>query len=177
VLKLTGMDQPLKAPPYFNRMRFGLYFRDLIEPAAQENGLQPLLLFSVVWWESQFEPFAGSTAGAVGLMQFTSDTGSDMALKLGWPPFYTEEMLFQAYVSVKLGAYYLAFNRDRWDGNLYSALAGYNAGPYGEAIVWHDLAGGDPDLFLEIVRYEETRDYIRGIYEIYNIYRTLYSPL
>jgi hypothetical protein len=30
---------------------------------------------------------------------------------------------------------------------------------------------------VEVVRFSETRDYIRSIYEIYNIYRTLYSPL
>jgi soluble lytic murein transglycosylase len=177
VLKLAGTNQPLNAPLYFNHLIFGLYFRDLIEPAAQQNGLDPLLLFSVVWQESQFEPFAGSTAGAVGLMQFTSDTGSDMALKMGWPPNYSAEMLYRPDVSVQLGAYFLAFLRDRWDGDLYSALAGYNAGPYGDAINWHDLAYGDPDLFLEVIRYSETRDYIRGVYEIYNIYRTLYSPV
>ena len=33
----------------------------------------------------------------------------------------------------------------------------------------------DPDLFLETIRYPETRNYIRGIYEIYNIYRRIYD--
>ena len=39
------------------------------------------------------------------------------------------------------------------------------------------LAPDDPDLFLEVVRYAETRNYIRGIYEIYNIYLGIYSPV
>ncbi len=29
-----------------------------------------------------------------------------------------------------------------------------------------NLAGNDPDLLLEVIRFEETRDYIRLIYEI-----------
>jgi soluble lytic murein transglycosylase len=61
-------------------------------------------------------------------------------------------------------------------GNLYASLAAYNAGP-GNAIVWNELAGGDPDLLLEIIRFQETRDYIRYIYEIYSTYRSIYSSV
>lgn len=85
-------------------------------------------------------------------------------------------MLYRPIVSVKLGAYYLASNRIALSGDLYGALAAYNAGP-GNAIAWQQLAGNDPDLFLEVVRAAETRDYIRGVYEIYNIYSALYSPV
>ena len=42
---------------------------------------------------------------------------------------------------------------------------------------FYELAGDDLDLLLEIVRFQETRDYIRFIYEIYNTYRTLYSSV
>ena len=42
-------------------------------------------------------------------------------------------------------------------------------------MTWQGLAGNDPDLFLETVRFEETRNYIRNIYEIYVIYRRLYG--
>jgi hypothetical protein len=30
---------------------------------------------------------------------------------------------------------------------------------------------------VEVVRFAETRDYIRSIYEIYSIYKGLYSPI
>ena len=75
----------------------------------------------------------------------------------------------------RYGAYYLAKNRDLLGGNLYAGLAAYNAGP-GNAIVWNELAGNDPDLLLEIIRFEETRNYIRFIYEIFSTYRILYGP-
>jgi soluble lytic murein transglycosylase len=70
----------------------------------------------------------------------------------------------------------MASNLKLLDGDLYATLAAYNAGP-GNASVWKELAGDDPDLLLEVVRFQETRDYIRYIYEIYTIYRTLYSPV
>ena len=38
-----------------------------------------------------------------------------------------------------------------------------------------ELSGPDPDLYLESVRFEETRNYIRNIYEIFVIYKRLYA--
>lgn len=179
VLTLAGLDehsQSLQAADYFSHVRYGTYFRELIQPAAQRNGFDTLFLFSVVRQESLFEGFVRSTAGARGLMQIIPATGEDVASRLGWPLSFEPDMLYRPNVSVKLGSYYLASNRIYLNGELYAALAAYNAGP-GNAFVWQQLAGGDPDLFLEVVRAAETRNYIRGVYEIYNIYRMLYSPL
>lgn len=179
VLTLAGLDEhsaSLQVADYFNHIRYGLYFRELIEPTAQLNGFDLLFIFSVVRQESLFEGFVRSTAGARGLMQIVPDTGADMAARLGWPLSYESDMLYRPLVSVKLGTYYLANNLVYLNGDMYGALAAYNAGP-GNALVWQGLAGDDPDLFLEVVRPAETRDYIRGIYENYNIYRTLYGPL
>jgi soluble lytic murein transglycosylase len=64
--------------------------------------------------------------------------------------------------------------RNRFDGDLFTTLAAYNAGPEAAAI-WRDLSGSDPDLFLEVIRYQETRDYIKSIYEIFGMYRRLYA--
>ena len=179
VLTLAGYDEhsaSLQVADYFNHVRYGTYFRELVEPAAQLNGFDPLFLFSVMRQESLFEGFVSSTAGARGLMQIIPATGADVASRMGWPLSFEPDMLYRPIVSVKLGAYYLASNRIYLNGDLYGALAAYNAGP-GNALAWQGLAGNDPDLFLEVVRPAETRDYIRSIYEIYNIYRTLYSPL
>ncbi len=179
VLTLAGLDEhsaSLQAADYFSHVRYGAYYRDLVEPAAQLNGFDPLFLFSVMRQESLFEGFVRSTAGARGLMQIVPATGADVALRLGWPLSFQPDMLYRPIVSVKLGAYYLASNRIALSGDLYGALAAYNAGP-GNAIAWQQLAGNDPDLFLEVVRAAETRDYIRGVYEIYNIYSALYSPV
>ncbi len=176
VLDLAGMDDAatMDAPRYFNRLRFGTYYADLLIPAAQENGFHPLFLFSLTRQESLFEGFVRSSAGARGLMQIVPSTGAYIAELLGWPPQYTPEDLYRPLVNLRFGAAYLARQREAFDGDLYAALAAYNAGP-GNAAIWHDLAGGDPDLFVEIIRYPETQDYLRGIYEMYSIYYRLYD--
>jgi soluble lytic murein transglycosylase len=179
VLTLAGLDEhasSLNAPPFFNHIRYGPYFAELILPNAQAHGFHPLFLFSVVRQESLFEGFIHSTAGARGLMQIIPSTGATIAGEVGWPTPFELEDLYRPNVSVRLGTVYMASNRSLLGGDLYAMLAAYNAGP-GNAIAWQELAPNDPDLFLEVVRFQETRDYIRFIYEIYAIYRTLYSPV
>ena len=98
VLTLAGMqDQQssMLAPPYFNHLRYGLYFRDLIIPAAESNDLDPLFLFSLVRQESLFEGFVSSTAGARGLMQIVPATGADISKQLGWPIDFDESDLYR----------------------------------------------------------------------------------
>ncbi len=176
VLTLAGMDDAatMNAPAYFNRLRFGTYFSDLIVPAAQANDLDPLLLYSVVRQESLFEGFANSTAGARGLMQIIPATGQGIANRAGWPPNYNDGDLYRPIVSVTFGADYLRTQLTYLDGDLYAALAAYNGGP-GNAKQWKELSKGDPDLLLEVVRFDETRRYIRNIFEIYSIYSRLYN--
>ena len=177
VLTMAGLDDQTKsmlAPLYFSHVRYGIYYGDLILPAAQENGFDPLLLLSVVRQESLFEGFVNSTAGARGLMQIVPGTGAGIAHALGWPINYTSDQLYRPNVSIAFGSYYLASNRTSLNGDLYAALSAYNGG-LGNALDWKKLSQGDPDLFLESVRFEETRQYIRSIYEIYTIYRRLYG--
>ncbi len=179
VLTLAGMDDQsasLNAPIYFKHARYGLYYSDLIWPASRENEIDPLFTTSLIRQESLFEGFVRSNAGARGLMQIIPDTGASIATNMNWPPNYTEDDLYSPYVSIRMGTYYLNANRKILDGDIYATLAAYNGGP-GNASAWKDLAKGDPDLLLEIIRFAETRNYIRGIYETYTVYRELYTPV
>jgi soluble lytic murein transglycosylase len=176
VLTQAGMDdaETMSAPIYFNHVRFGPYYRDLVMPASEVYDLHPLFLFSVVRQESLFEGFVRSSAGARGLMQIIPATGQEIASNADWPPDYTDEDLYRPVVSINLGSNYLNRQRGFMSGDLYGALAAYNAGP-GNAETWKNLVPPDPDLYLEVIRFNETRNYIRGIYEIFSIYKNLYD--
>ncbi|MCL4352115.1 MAG: transglycosylase SLT domain-containing protein, partial [Firmicutes bacterium] len=176
VLFLAGMNtqsQTLAAPAYFNHIRYGLYYQNLILPAAQQSGFDPLFLFSIMRQESLFDKYANSTY-AIGLMQITPDTGRLIVDNLGWPPNYTTEDLYRPMVSIGLAASFLQSQRSLHDGDLFTTLASYNGGQ-NAAPIWRDLSGPDSDLFVEVIRSEETRNYIRSIYEIYAMYRLLYT--
>ncbi len=176
ILNHAGLDDAAtqQAPIYFNRIRFGPYFGDLILPEAARYGFDGLFLLSVVRQESLFEGFATSSAAAHGLMQVIPSTGESIAGQLGWPEGYETSDLYRPFVSVRFGTYYLNAQQERFDGDLYAALAAYNGGP-GNAIAWKELAADDADLFLEIIRFAETHRYIQVIYEVFEIYKLLYA--
>ena len=176
-LTLAGLDEhseSMMAPPYFSHLRYGLYYSDLVIPNAQANDFDPLFIFSVIRQESFFEGFVNSNVGARGLMQIIPETGEQITYELTWPRNYTDKDLYRPEVSIRFGTHYLATNRNFLNGDLYATLAAYNGGP-GNAAAWKELAGDDPDLYLETVRFEETRNYIRNIYEIFVIYKRLYG--
>jgi len=176
VLNSAGMSdaETMSAPQYFNHLRFGAYFSDLVIPIAQQYDLHPLFLLSLIRQESAFEGFVRSSAGARGLMQIMPATGQEIVTELGWPLAFDDSDLHRPIINITLGADYLDKWRDHFKGDLFAALAAYNGGP-GNAIEWQSLSSDDPDLFLEVIRFEETRDYIRSIYEIFNLYRRIYD--
>ena len=179
VLALAGMNtqsQTLAAPAYFNHVRYGLYYLDLVGLDAQQYGFDPFFLLSVMRQESLYDKFAGSGQGALGLMQILPDTGQFIVDTLGWPPNYSSDDLYRPMVSIGLGSSYLMDQRLLFNGDLFTALAAYNSGP-SNAGFWRDLSGSDNDLFVEIIRFEETSNYIRSIYEIYAMYRSLYTTV
>lgn len=88
----------------------------IIAYASAEN-VDPLLVLEVMRWESSFKPWIKSPVGAGGLMQFMPAT----AERFGINPFNEQQAIFG-------GSRYLGFLLRRYNGNVLSALAGYNAG-------------------------------------------------
>jgi soluble lytic murein transglycosylase len=176
ILDLANMDdfQTFNAPLWFNHIRFGYYYPDLVQDAAESYNLDPLLILSLMRQESFFEGFISSSAGARGIMQIMPTTGDEIHNILKWPESYDSIDLYNPTINIRFGASYFARMRDYFDGDLFAALAAYNAGP-GNVINWESLAQNDPDLFLEIIPYEETRRYLTNIYEFYSIYNNLYK--
>ena len=107
-------------------------------------------------------------------MQIMPETGAETAKSLHWPPGYTEADLFRIPVSVNFGASYLKRVYNYFDQNNAAMLAAYNGGS-GNTQKWMTLAGNDPDLLFEVIRFQETRNYVRNIYRNYKIYEWLYE--
>ncbi|MCA9945027.1 MAG: lytic transglycosylase domain-containing protein, partial [Anaerolineales bacterium] len=172
VLNLSGQTA-FEAPKFIGQLAYPTYYADLILPLADKYEFDPRLQFSLVRQESLFESFARSGAAAQGLSQVIPDTGAYIANLLRWPDFVNED-LYKPYVGLNFGAFYLSQQLNTFDGDVHAALSAYNGGP-GNAARWHNQAGSDLDLFVEIVNFPETRLYIERIFVGFVIYDYLYS--
>lgn len=168
-----GLTNVFNAPEFITHLRYGTYYLDLIIPASAEYEIDPLLVYALIRQESLFQGQVTSSAYAHGLMQVIPPTGDYIAQQLHWPDYHSTD-LYRPYVNVAFGAFYLAEQRDIFDGNLYAALVAYNAGP-GNTSIWQQLSGGDYDLLVEIIRLQQPQNYVRRIAENYAVYRHLYA--
>jgi len=173
LVRLSPAATVLDAPPFVARLVYPAYYHELVEAAAADNEVDPLLVLAMIRQESLFESFAESWAAAQGLMQVIPSTGEYIASRIAWPNYRNED-LFKPYVSVRFGTYYLAQQLDAFDGKPYVALSAYNGGP-GNAARWYRSAPDSPDLYLEVITFSESRLYIQRIYSHYHFYRALYG--
>jgi soluble lytic murein transglycosylase len=145
-------DYPLLYPQPFDRE---------VRTAAKLSGLPPQLIYSVMRQESLYRPDATSAAGARGLLQMLPETARRTARDWKRPrPSVTD--LFDPAINVPLGAAHLRSLVDRFDGQTVVALAGYNAGP-GAAARWLPPQSIEPDVWIENIPYNETRNYVQRI--------------
>jgi soluble lytic murein transglycosylase len=173
LLIASGADN-FTAPPYLARLRYPIHYADLVLPAAEEWGVDPLLVFSLIRQESLYESFATSSAVAQGLMQIIPSTGAEINQKINWSADFQNSDLYRPYINVYFGVYYLSWVMGLVDNQPYAALAGYNGGP-GNAMEWLSVSGPDIDLFIQTVGFDETKLYVERIYEQYTVYRHLYG--
>ncbi len=115
------------------------YYKRLTYRAARKYGLDPRIFIRQIKAESDFNPYAGSSAGARGIAQFMPAT----ARELGIDPMDSKQALDGA---AKLMAKYV-----RQYGSYRKALAAYNAGTGAVA-----KYGGVPP-------YAETQAYVKKI--------------
>ena len=161
------------APAFLQRLSYPRPFADLIEREARANGFDPFIYYSLIRQESLFEEGARSSAAAQGLAQIIPDTGQWIAQQLGHPE-YTNDIIYRPVINLRFGAYYLGWVRDYLDGNLLSALVGYNAGP-GNSESWREQAGADDTLYVEQLAFSEPRAYVQLILSNLYHYTRLYG--
>jgi len=127
--------------------------------AGTKNGIDPLLLYSIMHQESSFKAHAISPKGARGLMQLMPGT----AMRYGVTNIYDPRQ------NIEGGARYVRFLLDRFDGDVNLTLAGYNAGE-----------GAVEKYGWRIPPYAETQEYVRRISRRYSLLRdpntALYAP-
>ena len=124
-------------------------YDDLITEASKKHGVSFSLLKALIKIESDFNPRAISSAGAIGLMQIMPENIRALNIK---DPFDPLE-------NIMGGARYLKHLITRFDGKLPMALAAYNAGP------------NVVDRYKRIPPFKETEDFVEKVMKYYSIFK------
>ena len=121
------------------------HLQRVVHEVAERHSIDPALVSAVISTESNWNPFAISRKGAVGLMQLIPGTAERFGV--GNP--------FDPVQNIEGGTMYLKSLLHRYNGDLAKSLAAYNAG---ERAV--DQSGGVP-------RNGETQRYVRKVTDAY----------
>lgn len=138
------------------------------------------LVYGLSRQESEFDPLAGSTAGAQGLMQIMPATAKLIAKAHG-VSYKKSKLTADPAYNVKLGAAHLGDLIEDNGGSYVLTLVAYNAGPrrvrewlaeYG------DLRKGeiDPIDWVESIPFQETRQYVQKVLQNVHVYRSRLAP-
>ncbi|OJU81553.1 MAG: hypothetical protein BGO11_06715 [Solirubrobacterales bacterium 70-9] len=115
-------------------------FAAQIEAASARWGIDPDLLAGVIRQESNFDPDAGSPAGAQGLTQLMPETAASLGVDPSDP-----------VQAIEGGARLIAEKLQEFGGNVELALAAYNAG------------SGAVQRYDGIPPYPETQAYVQKV--------------
>jgi len=106
---------------YLNKSYYFIYY--VIQELEAAN--LPVELALIPFIESNYDPFSISPSGAVGLWQFMPKTGRIFNLEKSW---WSEDR-HDPFRSTHAAIGYFKYLFERFDNDIYLALAAYNAGP------------------------------------------------
>lgn len=163
---LRFLNQKLLADTY------PLAYEAEITAASEKYHVDKALIYGVIKTESNFDPKAVSSAGAIGLMQLMPDTFT-------WLQTYYEEDshtkddLYDPAVNIDYGVGLLSILLDKYE-NEETALCAYNGGA-GHVDEWlTNPAYSDDGKTLKVVPFGETSRYRRLVEQNKSIYNRLY---
>ena len=124
-MTLEFINKHLKNKDNFDEYLSNSYFFIYYVVQELEAANLPVELALIPFIESNYDPFSISPSGAVGLWQFMPKTGRFYNLEKSW----WNEDRHDPYRSTHAAIGYFKYLFDRFDNDIYLALAAYNAGP------------------------------------------------
>jgi len=133
------------------------------------KGVDPYLIAAIIREESQYDVKAVSRVGAIGLMQVMPSTANNVAQRVGLPAVGRED-LFDQETNIRIGVRYVEQLLEQYSGNIVYTIASYNAGPIAVGNWIAQYRGQSQDEFVELIPYQETRQYVKRVLRSYREY-------
>ncbi|MBO4699973.1 transglycosylase SLT domain-containing protein [bacterium] len=153
------------------RLLYPTPYLEVVLKLAGEFNVPVQLIYSIMRAETYYRESLSSNVGALGLMQIMPQTFEKISkfggIKIKDP--------MNPYDSMKASVWYLSKLLKRFDNNLIAATAAYNAGPHNVSDWISRYGGREAYLFVEMIPFKETRDYVKKVMRFYMIYSYIYE--
>ena len=149
------------------KVRYPYAYSLEITTNVNKYGLDESLVRAIIKVESGYNETAISRVGATGLLQIMPRTAEWIAGELGVVD-YCQEMLFDPWVNIEFGCYYLRYLSEKYEDE-HKVLFAYNAG---EGVL-NEYYVKDEVLAVETVEIVETKHYIEKVLKAKSVYERL----
>jgi len=174
ILLILVLTKILKVQNIFWKMIYPLDYSEYVYKYSEENELDPLLSFSIIKAESDFDENALSASNAIGLMQLLEKTAEEIALEDLKMETFKKDDLYNPEINIKIGLKYFAKLLKDYEYSYNLAIAAYNGGT-GNVQKWIEQGIIEKDgNDIENIPFKETNNYVRKINRNYKIYKELY---
>ncbi|MBO4867710.1 MAG: lytic transglycosylase domain-containing protein [Ruminococcus sp.] len=151
-------------------------YEEYVLKYCKEYQVDPVLVFSVIKVESNFDHQATSEVGARGLMQLMEDAYDWVKFRLDDDSESYDDM-YDPETNIKYGTYYLSFLMERYDDSIDLAAAAYHCG-MGQVDSWLEdgtLKAEKFDVNDIPKENDQTSHYVNKINDAYSAYKKILS--
>ncbi len=142
----------------------------LVEVLSQKYNVPKELIFAITRQESAFVANERSWADAFGLMQMIPEKAQELSKKYNIP-FQGYLDLYRPEINIEFGTALLKDLREKFHSKFAQSVAAYNASENVIKTWEQERFNGDYLEFIEMIPYEETRNYIKLVFRNYVIYK------
>jgi soluble lytic murein transglycosylase len=158
----------------YHQLFFPIPFLEEYQNASLTFNLPLAYSLAISRQESNFNPNARSWADAFGLMQLIPEKSNELAKKhlITYSDFHD---LLNPKTNIQLGTALLSDLKQKYRGKFVQVTAAYNASDSAISTWEKERFNGDFYEFIEMIPYEETRNYIKLVFRNYITYKKILS--
>lgn len=149
--------------------RFPFVYTAEVEAQAHQQQLDPAWLFGIMRSESALDETVVSAANAHGLMQLTPGTARQLTRRHNLA-YRNPGQLLDGRYNIRMATHYLRDLLDTYNDSPVVTLSAYNAGPNAAEKWLKDRPAMPADIWIELIPYFETRDYVPRVLAFTAIY-------
>lgn len=147
-------------------------YRQSIDRLGSKYAVPKELVYGIIRQESAFVPSERSWADAFGLMQMIPEKATELSKKYNIP-YKDYNDLYTPDINLEMGTALLKDLREKFKVKFIQSVAAYNASEEVIAIWERERFNGNYFEFIEMIPYEETRNYIKLVFRNHIIYKRI----